>query len=309
MKKDNFVNLHVHTEASLNDSVVTIPTLYNQIKDYHQSAVAVTDHGSCASWVEFSDYFNKKGNIKPIFGLEAYCNNAEISKQNKRRRDHLILLALNNDGLVNIRRLQRLSESNHYYKPIIDYDTILEKNDISGIFATSACSQSTIARSILNKEFDEARRWAEYFYDLFDGNFALELQPHFEYADQKPINEGIVKLSEQLDFPIIVTCDSHFCNEDDYSLRRIIQAIGYHKMWDDNSLYQTLKSNCIGNSKLIYKFFELCNFEHTDVIDIAIRNTNYIANMCNAQLEEPARRIPVFDKHEEFTELFNGVDW
>ena len=66
MKKDNFVNLHCHTEYSIQDSVITIPKLYQQVKQYGQSAVAVTDHGSCASWVEFSNYFKKKQDIQFI---------------------------------------------------------------------------------------------------------------------------------------------------------------------------------------------------------------------------------------------------
>ena len=47
-----------------------------------------------------------------------------------------------------------------------------------------------------------------------------------------------------------------------------------------------------------------------DLLNIAIKNTGYIAKQCNAQLDEPQRRIPVFDKHSEFTRLFNSIgDW
>ena len=305
-----YVPLHLHTEYSLLDGAIRIGELCKFCVEHNMPGVAVTDHGSCASWVEFSNYFNKKGNIKPIFGLEAYCSSEDIKMVNKRRRDHLILLALNDEGLVNIRRIQRLSEADHYYKPIVKYDTTLETFNTNGIFATSACSLSTISNCLLNNDFNGACRYAEYFYDMFDGNFALELQPHFEYRDQAIINNGIVKLSDKLDYPIIVTCDSHFCNEEDRDLRKIIQAIGMHKQIDDNSLYDSLKSNCIGNTGLIYTFFDLCNFEYdNDIIDMAIRNTSVIADMCNAQLEKPERRIPVFNKHKEFVEVFNGVDW
>jgi DNA polymerase-3 subunit alpha len=154
-----------------------------------------------------------------------------------------------------------------------------------------------------------AQKYAEYFYDLFDGNFALELQIHPEYQDQYIINEGIVELSEKLDFPIVVTCDCHFTNENDKPLRKIIKAIGWKKMINDPNLHDSLKSNCIGNSDLIHTWAQECNFIHTDVLNIAIKNTNYIANMCNAQLEEPQRRIPIFDKHQEYLTLFNGVEW
>lgn len=309
MKKDRFVNLHVHTEASLNDSVITIPKLYKQVREYNQSAVAITDHGSCASWVEFSNYFNKKRDIKPIFGNEFYCTSGRLFDNDKKRRDHLVLLAIDNEGLTNIRRFQRLAVENSYYKPLLYYDRILEEHPTNGIFATSACSLSSISKAILKGDMNEARQYAEYFYDIFDGNFALELQMHPEYKDQYLINEKIVELSEKLDYPIVVTCDSHFCNQDDIGLRKIIKAIGWHKMIDDESLFDSLKSNCIGNTELLLDWATECNFEHMDVLNIAIKNTNYIANMCHATLEEPAKRVPVFNKHKEFNELFEAVQW
>ncbi len=310
MKKDRFVNLHCHTEYSIQDSVITIPKLYNQIKAYGQKATAVTDHGSCAAWVEFSDYFNKKGNIKPIFGNECYCTSEKIFDGDKRRQDHLVLLAMNNEGLTNIRRIQRLAVENTYYKPLCYYDKILEQVPLNGIFATSACSLSSISKAILDNNMDEAQKYAEYFYALFDGNFALELQIHPDYQDQYKINQGIVELSDKLDYPIIVTCDAHFCNETDIGLRKIIKAIGWKKMIDDQSLFDSLRSNCVGNSDLIKQWAIESHFEHMDLLNIAINNTGIIADMCKARLEEPQRRIPVFDKHEEFVELFNSVgDW
>lgn len=310
MKKDKFVNLHCHTEYSIQDSVITIPKLYNQVKEYGQNAVAVTDHGSCAAWVEFSNYFTNKGLVKPIFGCECYCTSKKIFDGDKRRQDHLVLLAMNNEGLINIRRIQRLAVENTYYKPLCYYDNILENVSTNGIFATSACSLSSISKALLNNNKQEAQQYAEYFYDLFDGNFALELQIHPDYRDQYKINNGIVELSEKLDYPIVVTCDAHFCNEDDIQLRRIIKAIGWHKMLDDDSLFDSLKSNCVGNSDLIKQWAMESSFQHMDVLDIAINNTSIIANMCNAELETPERRIPMFDKHKEFVELFNSVgDW
>ena len=64
---DNFVNLHLHTEASLQDSIIRVPDLVKKVEEYGQSAVAVTDHSSVASWLDLSREC-KDTNIKPIFG-------------------------------------------------------------------------------------------------------------------------------------------------------------------------------------------------------------------------------------------------
>lgn len=302
---DNFVNLHVHTNASLQDSVIQISGLVDLVKEYNQMAVAVTDHSSCAGWIELNKEC-KKQQIKPIFGNEFYCYPKGIEKS--KNRDHLVLLAMNQDGLINIRRLQRLAVENSYYKPILKYE-ILEEMPHYGIYCTSACSLSSISKAILNDNMPLAEEYCEYFNDLFDGHFSLELQFHPDYQDQYKINEKLVDLSDKLSIPLTVSCDSHFLNEDDRELRKILQAISWKKTWDSNDLHDSLKSNCIGNSELIKQFAIESRFPYMHVVQQAINQTCTIANMCEANLEEPARRIPVFDKHQEFEELMYQQEW
>lgn len=300
---DDFVNLHVHTEASLQDSVIRIPQLINKVQEYGQSAVAVTDHSSCASWVEFNRAATE-ADIHPIFGNEFYCQPKGVEKE--RDRDHLVLLAMNTEGLINIRRLQRLAVENYYYRPILNYQ-VLEDNPHNGIYCTSACSLSTISKKILDNDIDGAIEYAKYFNNLFDGNFALELQFHPDYKDQNVINEQLVEISDKLNIPLTVSCDSHFIDESDKDLRRIVQAISWKKTYKD--VKPSLKTNCIGCSDLIKQFAIQSNFRYMHVVSQAIKHTSVIASKCNAQLEEPERRIPVFDKHKEFSELFEVVEW
>ena len=125
----DFVNLHLHTEASLQDSVIRVPDLVKKVEEYGQSAVAVTDHSSVASWVELSRECEGT-NIKPIFGNEFYCS--KTYEEKSRDRDHLVLLAMNHDGLVNIRRFQRVAVEIFYYSQIFSYETI-EECDHGGI--------------------------------------------------------------------------------------------------------------------------------------------------------------------------------
>ena len=298
---NDFVNLHLHTEASLQDSVIRVPDLVKKVEEYGQSAVAVTDHGSVASWVDLSREC-KDSNIKPIFGNEFYCFKSYEEKS--KNRDHLVLLAMNREGLVNIRRFQRIAVENFYYRPILSYETIKE-HPSDGIYCTSACALGVIAKNILNNNIQGAMDYAEFFNDLFDGNFALELQFHPDFAEQAIINEKLVEISDKLDIPLTVSCDSHFVDESDRDLRRIVQSISWHKKYEE--VEESLKSNCLGNSELINNFAIESGFHYMDVIPTAIKQTNKIANMCKAKLETPERRIPVFDKHDELDELFEVI--
>ena len=103
---DSFVNLHVHTLFSKQDSVIKINELIQKVKEYGQRAIAVTDHSSTSS-----HYYLKQAcqdmEIKPIFGNEFYTN---ISYENKTRdRNHIVCLAMTDEGLRNINRLQDIT--------------------------------------------------------------------------------------------------------------------------------------------------------------------------------------------------------
>lgn len=302
---DNFVNLHVHTVSSLQDSVVRVNNLIDLVNQYNQSAVAVTDHSSCASWVELNNVCANEP-IKPIFGNEFYC--WPLGSEKRKDRDHLVLLAMNNEGLINIRRLQRLAVENSYYKPILKYE-FLQEYDTNGIYCTSACSLSSISKAILDNDMSLAIEYAYFFNDIFNGNFSLECQFHPQYKEQNIINEGLVNISDKTDIPLTVSCDSHFLNENDRDLRKIIQCIAWKKQYDDPNTHDSLVSNCVGNSSLIMDFAIKSNFSYMHTVQNMIKQTSKIASMCNAELEKPERRTPNFDKYDEFNRLFDEVEW
>jgi len=302
---DSFVNLHVHTVASLQDSVIRVNELLQTVSDYGQSAVAITDHSSCASWVEFNE-LAPQYNIKPIFGNEFYCYPQGRSKS--KDRDHLVLLAMDEEGLINIRRFQRLAVENSYYKPILKYEWFNEY-PTNGIYCTSACSLSTISKAILDNDINKATSFANVFNDIFDGNFSLECQFHPNYPEQNIINEGLVNISDKLGIPLVCTCDSHFATEQNRDLRKIIQCIAWKKQYQDPKMNDSLKSNCLGNSKLIMDFAIESNFSYMHTVQNMIKQSSKIASMCNVTLEEPARRTPNFNKYDEFNQLFEEVVW
>lgn len=298
---DDFVNLHVHTLFSKQDAIIKIDDLVNKVKEYEQFAVAVTDHSSTAAHYYLDEACKKQG-VKPIFGNEFYTN---ISYQNKdRNRNHLVCLGMTDEGVRNINRLQSLAvlPEHKYYKPIVSEEILPDFTE--GIFATSACSLGQVSQLILAEKFEEAEDYCNWFADIFNENFALELQMHPQYPEQKFINEHLVLLSDNLDIPLIVTSDAHFLVEEDADIRRDIQCIAWKRLYKDGR--DSLLSNCLGNSEIILRNAELSNFD-TDIIKTAINNTNKIAKRCNGQLCDSERKVPVFNKFKEFDELFDEV--
>lgn len=296
---DNFVNLHVHSMFSKQDAVIKIDELVNKVIEYGQNAVAVTEHSNTAAHYYLKKECEKKA-VKPIYGCEFYTN---ISYENKTRdRNHLVCLAMNDEGVKNINRLQNIAAHNRYYKPIVSHEILPDYTE--GIFATSACSLGIIPKMILNDDLLKAEEYCNWFMDIFNENFALELQMHPEYKEQYKINNGLVTLSEQLGVPLTVSSDAHFLTEDDRDLRKVVQAIAWKKQYKD--VGDSLKSNCLGNSEIIKNNASQMGFDLT-IVEKAIDFTNVIASKCNANLCSEDRKIPVFDKHEEFDVLFEEM--
>lgn len=296
---DNFVNLHVHSMFSKQDAVIKIDELVNKVIEYGQNAVAITDHSSTSAHYYLKKECEERG-IKPIFGNEFYTN---LSYEDKTRdRNHLVCLAMTDEGVRNINRLQDIAVHNRYYKPIVSHEILPDYTE--GIFATSACSLGIISQMILQDDMLKAEEYSNWFMDIFDGNFALELQMHPEYEEQYKINNGLVALSEQLDIPLTISSDAHFIDENEADLRRAIQCIAWHKLYKDGQ--ESLKSNCLGNTDIIKSKAENTGFDQS-IVDKAIKQTRIIADKCNADLCNEERKVPIFDKYQEFDKLFEEM--
>ena len=107
----SYTHLHVHTLYSLLDANIKLDELFDKVKELGQNAVAITDHGNMYGSVEFYKKAKEKG-IKPIIGCECYiCNDATIMARSNTMY-HIILLAKNEIGRVNLQKL--VNESTMY---------------------------------------------------------------------------------------------------------------------------------------------------------------------------------------------------
>ena len=80
-----FVGLHNHSVFSLQDSISPPEDMARKAKELGMNALAITDHGTLASWLQFRDACRKYG-IKPLFGIEAYFVDevTQVYKTNER---------------------------------------------------------------------------------------------------------------------------------------------------------------------------------------------------------------------------------
>ena len=226
----NFVHLHVHTEYSLLDGAARIDKLVKVCKEYGMPAVAITDHGNMYGTVRFYDACKKAG-IKPIFGCEFYVADDLNEKKGKTKLAHLVLLAKNREGYLNLCKLNTIAfRDGYYYKPRIDYKTLEQYAE--GIVCLSACLAGDIPQLILKRQYDDAEKLVVWFKNLFKDDFYLELQNHF-LEEQIEVNIKLKEYAKKYNIKTVATNDVHYIYKEDAVFQDVLMCVQMGKTIDD----------------------------------------------------------------------------
>lgn len=288
-----FVHLHNHSEYSLLDGAARIEALAARAAELGMPAVALTDHGVMSGVVDFYQACRAHG-VKPILGCEVYvAQRSRFDKQPGRDDDpfHLVLLAENETGYRNLIKLvSRGFTEGFYYKPRVD-DELLQENS-AGLIALSACLAGEIPRLLLAGQAEKARRRVEFYRDVFGPkNFFLELQDH-GIAEQKRVNEGLLKLARDLAVPLVATNDCYYLHSQDALLQDVLLCIQTGKSIDDQNRMR----------------FQGAEFYFKDAQEMAalfppeaIANTMAIAQRCHVELEFGNIHLPQYELPEGYT--------
>jgi DNA polymerase-3 subunit alpha len=234
----SFVHLHTHSEYSLLDGANRIGDLIRRAGDFEMPALALTDHGCLYGAWTFQDQA-RKGGIKPILGMEAYVapgdRRAKSSRGEPRddgsgrdeRYYHLVLLARDQEGYRNLVRLTSIGYlEGFYHRPRIDREVLARHG--GGLIVTSACMAGEVARHLVADRWDAAREAAQWYANLFDGRYYLEVQAH-DSPGQRDLNERVFRLAAEIGVPVVATNDAHFLRAEDHEAHDILLCIGLGK--------------------------------------------------------------------------------
>ena len=254
-----FTHLHVHSDHSLFDGYQTIDEILNRVKELGEEAVAITEHGTMASIIEFHKKTLEQ-DIKPIIGCEFYfCEDKFI--KDRAFTHHLILLAKNETGYMNLKRLNKIAfnkdDGHFYFKPRIDSKELAEYSD--GLICLSAC-----LASIINTE--DGEKWVQYFKNIFGDDFYLEVQPH-PIDEQKEYNFKLLSYCARYKVKAVVITDAHYSKKED--------AV-WHKKWIglQKGEYYTTDTNYLWSEDELLN----SNFLPQNLTRELIRNTQEITN-------------------------------
>lgn len=224
-----FVHLHLHSQYSILDGAIRFEELFPALERMGMKAVALTDHGNMFGAIEFYVSAKEHG-IKPIIGCEVYV--APKSRFEKGGEPHhLVLLALNNQGYRNLCHLVSLAYLEGFYqKPRIDHELLETYQE--GLVVLTSCLQGEIPQLLLKGDYERAKQKAAYFKEVFGDRFYLELQ-YNGLDEQKKVNEGLLKLSKELNVKVVATNDCHYLNREDAFLHDVLLCIQTGKVLSD----------------------------------------------------------------------------
>lgn len=291
-----FTHLHVHTEYSLLDGASKIKELIEHTKELGMDSIAITDHGVMYGVIDFYRAAKAAG-IKPIIGCEVYVApgsrfDREMGKSEERYY-HLVLLAESDQGYHNLMKIvSRGFTEGYYYKPRVDKEVLREFHE--GVIALSACLAGEVATELRRGFYEEAKKAALTYQDIFGvGNFFLELQDH-GIRDQQIVNQGLMRMSQETGIELVATNDLHYVKESDAEAHDILLCIQTNKKVSDAD-----RMRYEGGQYYLKSPEEMENlFPYAKQ---ALENTQKIAKRCNVEIVFGEQKVPKYEVPEGFT--------
>lgn len=291
-----FAHLHVHTEYSLLDGSNKINEYVARVKELGMNSAAITDHGVMFGCIDFYKAAKAAG-IKPIMGCEVYvAPGSRFDKEAGHSDDkyyHLVLLAENQQGYQNLMKIvSKGFIDGFYYKPRVDLELLSQYHE--GIIALSACLAGEVARYITRGLYEEAKKAALRYEEIFGkGNFFLELQDH-GIPQQQTVNSQLLRMHQETGIDLVATNDIHYTYSTDAQAHDILLCVQTGKRLQDED-----RMRYEGGQYYVKSPEEMAAlFPYAPE---AISNTQKIADRCNVEIEFGVTKLPKFDVPAPYT--------
>ena len=280
--------MHNHSEYSLLDSIAKSAGIVERLKELGYDAYALTDHGVMYGALEFYTAMLRAG-LKPIIGCEVYVAPRKLTDKDPaldRHTTHLVLLAQDRAGYVNLMKLTSIAHQHgFYYKPRIDVQALTEHKE--GLVALTACANGVVAGPFRREGAQAAREQLERYLRIFGAeNFFLEIQNHGLEMEEK-FRNWAVDAAREAGVRLVATNDCHYVNSDDARAHDIALCLRDKKLLSDTDRLKYSSSDFYikGPEEMAQLFAGYPE---------ALANTRAVADMCNLELDLEQVHFPRF---------------
>ena len=286
-----FTHLHVHTEYSLLDGSSKIGELAARAKELGMDSMAITDHGVMYGVIDFTGQPVRPGSNR---SSAARCMSPRVQDLTVRLSTARTATTIwsssrkNNTGYQNLMKIvSKGFVDGFYYKPRIDEEVMREYHE--GIIALSACLAGEVPRYLGKKVSTRTRR------RLQNATWRSSVMATISWSSkdhgipmQRQVNQGIMRLSKELNIPLVATNDCHYINAEDWEAHDILLCIQTGKKVSDEN-----RMRYEGGQYYVKSEEEMKNLFPYALE--ALENTHKIAMRCNVEIEFGVTKIPQFD--------------
>ena len=275
----------------------TVAKALNVSLENHHRAVDDAE-ATAGIFLKFVEMLKKQHGMETLDDLNVF-NQAEDSAIMKMPTYHVIILAKNDLGRVNLYRLVSWSHVRFFSRrPRIPKSLLSQYRE--GLIIGSACEAGELYQAILRGGTDAELQRLVRFYDYLEiqplGNDMFMLRDEKSTVktveDLKEINRKIVRLGEQCGKPVCATCDVHFLDPEDEIYRRILMAgMGFKDSDEQAPLYLRTTEEML--AEFDYLGSDLA-------YEVVVANTRKIADMCEPIAPvRPDKCPPVIENSDE----------
>lgn len=284
------------------DTVPLSRALIMSIKNYKLDTVAkflkipeFNHHRACDDakalahiFIALIDIAVKDKNITNISEINTALSSTDAKKAYSY---HMIILVKNQTGLKNLYKLISFAHLKYFYKkPRIPKSELIKFRE--GLIIGSACEAGELFRAIVaGRPWDDLLEIAK-FYDYLEiqplGNNEFMLREGMVNSrkDLEEFNKTVIKLGEELNIPVVATCDVHFMDPHHAEYRKILQAgQGYDDADNQAPLYFRTTAEMLE---------EFSYLEKEKAYEIVVENTNKIAESIEEISPIPPGVFPPF---------------
>ena len=291
-------SLHNHTDWSnlkLRDSINQVDELINLAINLGHKCIAFTEHEILSGAIAIEKSYNKikkeYPDFKVIRGNEIYLVRDGLNAENFDKENdyyyHFILLAKDAEGHRQIRELStrawlrsyeqwRQIRTPTYYSDVIE---VIGSNP-GHVIGSTACIGGALGKQLLryreqeNYNYENILNWCLNMKKLFgEDNFYLELQPSKD-EEQVYVNKELIKISQLLNIPCIITNDAHYARPEDAKIHE-----AFLKSQDgDREVAKFYATTYLMNDNEVRDFMKDVITE--EEIEKAYKNIEYIMSQC-----------------------------
>lgn len=279
-----FIHLRLHTEFSMRDGLLRIPSLLARAKENTMSALAIADHGNLCGMVKFYTKALAQG-IKPIIAADVMLRDGD---------EHTLatLFCQNQVGYQNLTWL--LSEGYQHGQaqsgePEIRREWLESHSE--GLIALTGL-HSDIGHAILAKKSSLAEERLQWWQQYFPDRHYLELT-RTNRANENIFNQAAVDLACQHQVPVVATNDVRFLNQEDFEAHEARVCIHDGYVLEDKN-----RPRRYSDAQYFKSAEEMC--ELFADIPSAVENTVQIAKRCTCPVTLGEVFLPEFPVPEGY---------